>query len=273
MLSNDRKQILMMNPVRTDYTLKKHIKESVEKKSNRMSEDYELINDQIMGSPIGFDGSGPSYVWDGIPFSIRRNFQTPWKRAVMRLFINFRKKISVKSVSTEQFFELVKTSFQELEPQIIDDENLKEYIAKIDKSYQRRAKEQIIGAQNLSKLELKLKEAGLNRYQSEENLIKFIKMSKKGLCLTEIEWFKYDIPTEVVEKIQAADDLKIFDNFYIMYYDPSNEPNIFYEEEKDPIVFGVIRGSTKLYYVADWVSDFCDLTYSTIVSKVGDQKL
>ena len=32
------------------------------------------------------------------------------------------------------------------------------------------------------------------------------------------------------------------------------------EKKKDPILFGVIKNSTKLYFVADWKDDYCELT-------------
>ena len=32
------------------------------------------------------------------------------------------------------------------------------------------------------------------------------------------------------------------------------------EKAKDPILFGVIKESNKLFYVGDWIDEHCDLT-------------
>ena len=47
-----------------------------------------------------------------------------------------------------------------------------------------------------------------------------------------------------------------------------------YEEAKrrDPIIFGVIAGSKKLYYVADWIDEYCDLTLDAFVDALGIEK-
>ena len=92
----------------------------------------------------------------------------------------------------------------------------------------------------------------------------FIKECEKGICLDYIKNFSRPIPTEVVNKIEEVNKLEIFDNYVVLYYDPDGK---IYKEtakeeakRKDPIIFGVIAGSEKLYYVADWVDEYCDLT-------------
>ena len=49
-----------------------------------------------------------------------------------------------------------------------------------------------------------------------------------------------------------------------MHYDDNNNNVRLTESQKkrarDPIVFGMIRGSRKLYYIADWVTKEDDLT-------------
>ena len=43
-------------------------------------------------------------------------------------------------------------------------------------------------------------------------------------------------------------------------------------KRKDPIIFGVIAGSEKLYYVADWVDEYCDLTLEAFIDAIGIKK-
>ena len=71
-------------------------------------------------------------------------------------------------------------------------------------------------------------------------------------------------------------ELEVFDNYVILYYDPEGTvyKETAYEEAKrrDPIIFGVIAGSKKLYYVADWVDEYCDLTLDAFVDALGIEK-
>lgn len=43
--------------------------------------------------------------------------------------------------------------------------------------------------------------------------------------------------------------------------------------KKDPILFGVIRNSDKLYYIADWVDEYCDLTLEKMFETLQDKVL
>lgn len=84
------------------------------------------------------------------------------------------------------------------------------------------------------------------------------------------------IPEEVVDKIGKANELEVFDNYAVLYFDPNGE--IYKETEqqrakrKDPILFGLISGSNKLYYVADWIDEYCDLTLEKFVDTLGTTK-
>ena len=150
----------------------------------------------------------------------------------------------------------------------------------LEKSKQIAAAKSVKSKQYITRAENVLFNGGFKQYQTEESLIKFIVQCKKGLCLTEIENFERPIPSDVVEKIEAAEQLKVFDNYYILHYDPSGAVNQYLKENittkpkpKDPIVFGVIRNSTKLYYVADWMDEYCNLTYKDILEHGVDLNL
>ena len=62
----------------------------------------------------------------------------------------------------------------------------------------------------------------------------------------------------------------------MLYYDPEGKvyKETAYEEakRKDPILFGVIAGSNKLYYIADWVDEYCDLTLEKFIDTIGVKK-
>lgn len=118
--------------------------------------------------------------------------------------------------------------------------------------------------------------SGYNHYITFENLINLQKKCKKQLDMDYVKNFVRIIPDEVVEKKILADELHVFDNYVILHYNPDGKSFELTEKEKeikkDPILFGVINGSDKLYYIADWIDELCDLTWEQVVEKLGENK-
>lgn len=118
--------------------------------------------------------------------------------------------------------------------------------------------------------------SGYNHYITFENLINLQKKCKKQLDMDYVKNFVRIIPDEVVEKKILADELHVFDNYVILHYNPDGKSFELTEKEKeikkDPILFGVINGSNKLYYIADWIDELCDLTWEQVVEKLGEDK-
>ena len=94
--------------------------------------------------------------------------------------------------------------------------------------------------------------------------------------MTYLKNFARPIPNDVIDKIAKMNELEVFDNYVVLYYDPDGTvyKETAYEEAKrrDPIIFGVIAGSKKLYYVADWIDEYCDLTLDAFVDALGIEK-
>jgi len=94
-----------------------------------------------------------------------------------------------------------------------------------------------------------------------------------GFQLTWLKNFTRFMPLTVTAKKKLADKLMIFDNYVVMHYDTDNISTGLTKEEKvelakDPILFGVIEGSHKLYFIDDWIDEFCDLTFKEISDKL-----
>lgn len=111
---------------------------------------------------------------------------------------------------------------------------------------------------------------------TEEQMVSFVKNCEKGIKLDYIKNFTRPLPQTVVDKINKLNELEVFDNYVVLYYDP--EGKVYKEtareeaKRKDPIIFGVIAGSTKLYYVDDWVDEYCDLTLEKFIDAIGVSK-
>ena len=114
--------------------------------------------------------------------------------------------------------------------------------------------------------ELTLVKNGYLEYVSEEKMIEFFLKCKKGVRIDFIRNYTGLIPFPVAEKKDKVDQLMVFDNYCIVHYDPNLEVFKVAERDKavikkrDPILFGMIEGSRRLYYVADWITDTDSLT-------------
>lgn len=113
---------------------------------------------------------------------------------------------------------------------------------------------------------------GVSKYVTEEDVIKFYEGASrsKNLVLVWIKNFVRIIPKEIQEAKKRADELKVFDNYVVLTYDPKGQMVKLTEKEKeaakDPILFGVIKGSTKLYFIGEWEDEYCGLKLEDIMS-------
>lgn len=127
--------------------------------------------------------------------------------------------------------------------------------------------------------EAHLIQMGLKHYVTEAQMCDFYEGidEDKNLKLTWIKNFVKIIPKDVVDIKSNVDERGVFDNYVILHFDPNNDATDLTQEEKevkkDPILFGVISNSKKLYYIADWVDDYCDLTLEKMFEELGEKTL
>lgn len=136
--------------------------------------------------------------------------------------------------------------------------------------------EQLLSEMIANKYEALLAAKGVYYAIGEKRVIDFAKKTERGVELTYLKNFVRPIPQEVVDKIMESNGYEVFDNYVIMHYDPKKEHKKETKKEeakrKDPIVFGVISGSRKLYYITDWIDEHCDLTLEKFVDTLGTTK-
>lgn len=194
-----------------------------------------------------------------------------------RMKNSLKKKEKEPDIDVVAFFTNVKSTSKE---------SAKSYINRVDKYLKAIHNAKVIGQTAL--VEKLTREMIANKYESflaseghyyvvtEEQVADFLKKSSRGICLDYIKNFVRPIPECVIEKIAEADKLEVFDNYVIMHYDPEGKSTQDTAKEelkkRDPIVFGVIAGSKKLYYVADWIDEYCDLTLEKFVDTLGIKK-
>ena len=270
MLSNDLTEIILLHPVHINYSLRKHTKKD-DGDSAKMSVAGGSFNDSDSNNEWPRRDSN---TWNGVPFSIRTQFNSPVKRAIAEAYVRFRLLFVKPMKDPVEIFDEVKGNFLELGGEKVDDAEMKSLLKKLEITKQCNVIDEIKQKAIIEAMEHALYNAGFKQYQTEAALISFIKRVKKGLCLTEIENFDRVIPDEVSKRLATAEELAVFDNYYILHYDPKKGANPYYTEKepkpKDPVLFGVIRGSDKLYFIADWIDEFCSLTYKEILKHSCD---
>lgn len=145
-------------------------------------------------------------------------------------------------------------------------------------------------AENLMvKLELLLRERNaivhgydtvINRVDLEAWTLDIYEKAKKEdkpnpIHIIELKNYSRTIPEDVIEKVGNARNY--FDMLYVAYTDYTGETVRKVEKEKrdkDPIIFGAFLVPTEhgnripsehLFYIADWIDDFCDLTMDQVI--------
>ena len=193
-------------------------------------------------------------------------------------------KQKVQKFDVVKFFANVKLSSSEEANKYRN--RLNEYVACIgytEKTGQAALKERLFENLIINKYESILYAKGMYRVLTEEQLVKFAKNCPKALSLDYIANYVRTIPLDIIKKKIEVDMLEVFDNYVILHYDPQGnavemtpaEKKKEVDKAKDPILFGVIAGSNKLYYIADWIDTTIadDLTWETMVENLGQDVL
>ena len=205
----------------------------------------------------------------------------PWYKRLWNALTG-KKEVVVDEVEEQpmdalKFFSLVKASSKE--SAAVYKDRVSKYLTALHNATnigQTALQEELIRGLITNRYESVLYAEGCYYAVTEEQVAKFASQCEKGLKLSYLKNFSRPIPQEVIDKIARMNELEVFDNYVILYYDP--EGKIYKEtareeaKRRDPIIFGVIAGSKKLYYVADWIDEYCDLTLDAFVDSLGIKK-
>ena len=170
-----------------------------------------------------------------------------------------------------QFFSKIKATSKESAEGYVN--RVEKYILAINNAKsvgQEALVEKLLREMIANKYESFLAAEGYYHVVTEEQMVEFINKSERGISIDYVKNFVRPIPVDVINKIAEASKLEVFDNYVIVHYDPKGKAaqdtaKDEYKKRRDPIVFGVIAGSHKLYYITDWIDDYCDLTLEKFV--------
>lgn len=180
-------------------------------------------------------------------------------------------------MSVEDFFKSIKNSAEEL---VMVEERLKTFtdaMEHLKKTGQYALIEIMQQDLEVHRAETQLYAIGLRKVITEKNITDFASKSPRAIKLDWVQNFTRLIPAKALDIKLNADEKHIFDNYVVMHYDPDNKGSMDTVAEKikkkDPILFGVIAGSNKLYYIACWEDEYCDLTFDKLVDTLGDKAI
>ena len=274
-----------------DYeTLKKFFIESSSEKTGGVVPDFELeVSDKMREVTAGLSMNSTNTDMD-VAWVVPRNFRFRDTSSSFfeRLLAHFsRKRREAKETVADKRFDIVKF-FANVKQELSSDEaakyrdRIKDYINCIgycEKTSQTALKERMFQNLVINKYESILYAKGLYRAISFGKIIEFANKCSRNLCLDYIANYIRTIPIEVIKKKAEVDQLCVFDNYVILYYDKGNvettaktvaEKEKEVEKRKDPILFGVISDSQKLYYIDSWTDEYDDLTWDVLVEKLGE---
>lgn len=140
--------------------------------------------------------------------------------------------------------------------------------------------ERLDGNRSVLEAEVALVSAGSLKYISEEQIIQFMLKSERGVRIEFLRYYPNIMPQDVAKTKIVFDGLLVFDNYCVLYFDPGTakfslvkelEDDAVRAKRRDPILFGMIHGSRKLYYVADWVTQDDDITLEKLETVLGEK--
>jgi hypothetical protein len=180
-------------------------------------------------------------------------------------------------VDVLEFFKSVKNSKKEL---VLVEQRLESFVDALEylkKTGQKAMMENVFSEVEIHRAETQLFAAGFTKCITEDNAIEFAKKAPREVKLDWIQNFVRSIPEKITNEKVKLDEKHIFDNYVIMHYDPDDKGSEMTkaekEKKKDPILFGVMLGSTKLYYIGDWIDEYCDLTFDKLVEVMGKKAI
>jgi hypothetical protein len=278
---NSRNQLLILEDFRVNNNLPKFNKKTSNNDTISINTGSFVIGSSTTTAlnwpqnPNDLMGDTESSIQDSNGRLVRlENKKQNWiVRQFNKLFVDkFHEKKKTKTIV--EFFSTLATSLNELPVLAELGSYYEQSISNAKSANQTALFDSLTQKYGIVKSESVLIAKDLKKYLTEQQIVKFYEKTEKdkNLKLTWINNYIRPIPTTLVELKNNLDLLEVFDNYVILHYDPQNNSTDLTEQEKirkkDSILFGLIRNSRKLYYIGDWIDEYCDLTLEKLIETV-----
>jgi len=174
------------------------------------------------------------------------------------------------------YFKYVKSKFS-----LIERSRLKKRLTELQKAFDKAITngQEALAQKFLNEFLVKTREAaiaakGVKHFIERDDLVRY-KNSIRGGHISDTLLREYTrvIPKKVLKIKDRVTD--VFDGFVIYHYwdEKAEDVKKMSPEEKlkmkDPVLFGIIKETNRLYFVAEWDDEFCDLSFREITSVVA----
>ena len=129
-----------------------------------------------------------------------------------------------KYMDALQFFSMVKASSKESVATYRD--RVSDYLKSIHNAVtvgQTALVEDLLRGLVTNKYESVLFAEGLYYVVNEQQMVSFVKQCEKGIKLDYVKNFTRPMPQDIVDKIAKINQLEVFDNYVVLYYDPDGK--------------------------------------------------
>ncbi len=181
-------------------------------------------------------------------------------------------------------FKYIKKKFN-----LIEGWTLKRRLKRLEKAFYKAVDngQEALGEKIMKDLAIQTRESfmyakGVKKFIEYDD-IKKVKNNIRGGHISDTKFHEYTriIPKDVLKKKKKTEGL--FDGYVIYhYYNKELEEKVQKKQKmssdeiskmKDPILFGYIKQNNRLYFIADWDDEYCDLSFEEIVSYVAEGKI
>lgn len=190
------------------------------------------------------------------------------------------KKVADGRITPELYFKYIKKKFGTLEEM-----RLNSRLKKVERAFNKAVEsgQEALGQKLLIEIARETRESemyakGIRHFIEREDLIKYKTKIRKGhISDTLLKNYVRAIPEEVTKKRQKYDD--VFDDFVVFHYYEEEAEKKRAEKQKlsqrekdalrDPVLFGIIKETNRLYFIAEWDDELCDLSFDEMIDAIG----
>jgi hypothetical protein len=200
--------------------------------------------------------------------------------------INFGIVQDKKVIHPQLYFKFVKSKMTKLEQKEMTERlfKLQSLVKQAENLGQKALYEDFARKIAITVREQEINVCGIEYIISKDSVDKYKdKVKDVDIRFSKLEEYSRPIPANVKKRLDKFKKLMMFDNYMVLYLDYKEKIDIDNKKkavaepktnkqkikEKDPILFGTLDyESDKLYFIADWIDEYCDLTLDKFVQTI-----
>lgn len=194
--------------------------------------------------------------------------------------------IDKKVIHPQLYFKFVKSKMSKLEQKEMTERlfKLQTLVKQAEDLGQKALYEDFAKKIAICVREQEINVCGIEYIISKESIDKYKdKVKDVDIKFSKLEEYSRPIPANVKKRLDKFKKLMMFDNYMVLYLDYKEKIDVDNKKravadpktnkqkikEKDPILFGTLDyAPDKLYFIADWIDEYCDLTLDKFVQTI-----